>query len=66
MKRSYTKDELRKRARSFAGGNVQNLEFPHEGFDDVHEDDWDIVMKEFEKIAQKLFKSAGLAGEYEL
>lgn len=64
MKKTYTAIELRRRARSFAGGNVQNLEFPHDGFDNVDEDDWSIVLDEFEKIAQRLYKSARLTEDF--
>lgn len=63
-KKTHTVTELRRRARSFAGGNVQNLEFPHDGFSDVHADDWDIVMDEFEKIAQRLYKSARINEDF--
>lgn len=60
MKKSYTKLQLKRRARSYAGGNVQNLEFPHDGFEDVDPEDWGTVMEEFERIAQKLYVSAGI------
>ena len=59
MKRDYSKVEVKNRAREYAGAIIENLEFPHNWFDDILEEDWNIVTEEFEKIAKTLYKKAG-------